>query len=109
MEFLPIDAEYPKFIEGEDPPCAETDPNMFFPEDGNETYSLNPSNPDEYLTVIRATYYNLEGAKAICNSCPFINQCLEYALTDQSLVGIWGGTTDQQRRAIRQKRKIANK
>jgi hypothetical protein len=108
MEFLPIDAEYPKFIEGEDPPCAETDPNMFFPEDGTESYSISP-HTGEYILNMRASYYNLEGAKAICNSCPFITQCLEYALTDQYLVGIWGGTTEQQRRAIRQKRKIANK
>lgn len=45
-------------------------------------------------------------AKAICNRCPVIDPCLNYALTatiigTQHVSGVWGGTTDKERHAMR--------
>jgi WhiB family redox-sensing transcriptional regulator len=66
--------------------CAETDPELFFPGKGGT--------PRE--------------AKAICERCEFLEPCLAYALraTDPHgypLVGVWGGTTAQDRRRLRQR------
>ena len=40
-------------------------------------------------------------AKGICQSCPVSPACLRYALDDPDLVGVWGGTTERERRTIR--------
>ena len=39
----------------------------------------------------------------ICNSCPVKEPCLEHALFFNE-VGIWGGTSNRQRRAIKKER-----
>lgn len=40
-------------------------------------------------------------ARAVCSTCPVTVECLDYALADPDAVGVWGGTTAQQRRAMR--------
>jgi WhiB family transcriptional regulator, redox-sensing transcriptional regulator len=42
--------------------------------------------------------------RALCEGCPVRQECLETALADDSLVGLWGGTTDAERREIRRGR-----
>ena len=37
-------------------------------------------------------------AKAVCATCTVKADCLAYALPDPSLLGVWGGTTERQRR-----------
>ncbi len=37
-------------------------------------------------------------AKAICATCPVIEQCRSYALAAQEPYGIWGGMTEEERR-----------
>jgi WhiB family redox-sensing transcriptional regulator len=66
--------------------CAETDPELFFPDRGGT--------PRE--------------AKAICGRCEFREPCLAYALTATDPHGyppggVWGGTTAQERRRLRQR------
>jgi WhiB family redox-sensing transcriptional regulator len=39
-----------------------------------------------------------------CGTCPVQSECLGEALADEHLVGIWGGTTDYQRRQLRRRR-----
>lgn len=39
-------------------------------------------------------------AKAICSGCPVMRACLDYALRIRETHGIWGGTTELERRAI---------
>jgi len=39
-------------------------------------------------------------AYAICKTCPVQRECLDYAVINHEL-GIWGGTTDRERRIIR--------
>lgn len=60
--------------------CAQTDPELWFPERGGS---------------------NRE-AKDICAKCPVRDLCLAYAL-EHSEVGVWGGTSDAQRRKLRGK------
>ncbi len=47
-------------------------------------------------------------AKAVCAVCPVRQACLEHALAHREREGIWGGTTERERRRIvRQRRKSA--
>jgi WhiB family redox-sensing transcriptional regulator len=39
-------------------------------------------------------------ALAICATCPVRLDCLEYALEARERFGIWGGTTEKQRRRL---------
>ena len=59
--------------------CAETDPELFFPENRYETAT----------------------ARGICRHCPVRTDCLDTALADSSLTGVWGGTTPEERRILR--------
>lgn len=58
--------------------CASADPEEWFPERG-EPAAL---------------------AKRICNRCPVREECLEYALAAGEKYGIWGGTTERERRRL---------
>jgi hypothetical protein len=40
-------------------------------------------------------------AKAVCAACVVRGECLAYALADPDLVGVWGGTSHAERRALR--------
>lgn len=40
-------------------------------------------------------------AKAICNQCPVIDQCRDYAVSTRQQAGIWGGTTPSGRMKLR--------
>jgi len=46
-----------------------------------------------------------EAAKAVCLRCPVREACLEYALATDQPFGVWGGTTEAERRAIRRRRR----
>lgn len=49
-----------------------------------------------------------EPAKAVCAECPVRQTCLEHALAHREREGVWGGTTERERRRIlRQRRKSA--
>lgn len=66
--------------------CRGLDPAVFFPE------------TDEMA----------DEAKEICLSCDVRVSCLEHALASREKVGVWGGTTERERRRIvRQRRRTA--
>jgi len=44
-------------------------------------------------------------AKAICNGCPVIQECLDFALSTEETYGIWGGKSEEERHKILQTRK----
>lgn len=46
-------------------------------------------------------------AKTVCTRCPVTAQCLEWALEHGQDVGIWGGLTSDERRALKQQRAAA--
>ena len=39
--------------------------------------------------------------RELCCRCPVRRECLEFALADTELVGLWGGTTELDRRRMR--------
>ncbi len=45
----------------------------------------------------------IEKATAICSICRVADDCLEYALETNQRAGIWGGTTEDERKALRRK------
>ena len=61
--------------------CAEVDPELFFPDKG------------DWAKAFRA--------KVVCRRCEVTEQCLAYALERSELVGVWGGTTPEQRKQLR--------
>ncbi len=64
--------------------CAQFPNNLFFP--GSE-----------------ASDRAAERATAICAICVVRGDCLEYALETNQRAGIWGGTTEDERRSLRRK------
>ena len=42
-------------------------------------------------------------AKAVCAVCPVTEDCLEYALETNQRSGIWGGTSEKERKSLRRK------
>jgi WhiB family transcriptional regulator, redox-sensing transcriptional regulator len=45
-------------------------------------------------------------AKAICSSCPAVQVCREYALSQAELYGVWGGLGETDRREVLARRGI---
>lgn len=67
--------------------CAETPlPELFFP----------PS-------AVLAPVYLKDARTEYCDTCPVKTECLNYAI-DNGFEGIWAGTTDGVRRAMRRRR-----
>ncbi|MFI1970632.1 transcription factor WhiB [Streptomyces cinnamoneus] len=64
--------------------CAEEDPDLFFP--------VGTGGP-----AIAQT----EGAKSVCQRCPVREQCLRWAMESGQEYGVWGGTSELDRRALR--------
>ena len=46
-------------------------------------------------------------AEAVCRRCDARDDCLAYALADPSLTGVWGCTTEAERRELRRQRRAA--
>ncbi|MDT3767194.1 WhiB family transcriptional regulator [Gleimia hominis] len=46
-----------------------------------------------------------EAAKAICATCPVLEQCREHALRVMEPYGVWGGMTEEERREVARSRK----
>jgi WhiB family transcriptional regulator, redox-sensing transcriptional regulator len=44
---------------------------------------------------------NLERARAICAACPVRQECYDFAMSDPDLLGVFGGTTERERRELR--------
>lgn len=65
-------------------PCRRVDPEIFFP--------VGDTGP----AILQA-----ELAKDFCHSCPIERECLDYALERGIDYGIWGGTTEKERRQMR--------
>ena len=59
--------------------CAQVDPALFYPEAGEPN----------------------RDAKRICAGCEVRPECLAYALAHRERHGVWGGTTERERRWLR--------
>jgi WhiB family redox-sensing transcriptional regulator len=71
------------------PVCAETDPELFFPQEKD----------DPMVRHMTSVYYDEKGAKSLCQTCPYRVACLLYAVENRE-IGIWGGTTEGERRRL---------
>jgi len=43
----------------------------------------------------------IEAAKAVCMLCPVRSECLEFALATNQEAGVWGATSEDERRKLR--------
>jgi WhiB family redox-sensing transcriptional regulator len=59
--------------------CLEVDPEIFFPERGGSS----------------------KAARNVCGRCDVRMECLRYALRNREQFGIWGGTSERERRKLR--------
>lgn len=46
---------------------------------------------------------SVERAKSVCGVCVVADECLTYALETNQRSGIWGGTTETERKSLRRK------
>jgi WhiB family redox-sensing transcriptional regulator len=65
--------------------CKDVPPDTFFPSDG----------------------VGVEVARRICADCPVKAPCLEYAMENHIDHGVWGGTSERERRRIARRRRLA--
>ena len=64
--------------------CRDSDPDVFFP--------IGSTGP---------ALEQIETAQRICTACTVRDECLEFALATNQEAGIWGGTTEEERRKLR--------
>lgn len=64
--------------------CRHSPPDLFFP-----------------IGTTGTALSQIEEAKSVCRDCPAQSLCLEFALATNQESGIWGGTTEEERRKLR--------
>jgi WhiB family redox-sensing transcriptional regulator len=67
--------------------CRDEDPELFFPV-GNSGPAL----------------LQIAEAKAVCERCPVMNECLNWALETGQDAGVWGGRREDERRSLKRRR-----
>ncbi|MCX5263904.1 MULTISPECIES: WhiB family transcriptional regulator [unclassified Streptomyces] len=66
--------------------CRREDPDLFFP--------IGTSGP---------ALMQEEQAKTVCRRCPVQEACLEWAMETDQTLGVWGGTSETERRALKRR------
>lgn len=69
-----------------DAACRDVDPELFFPI-GNTGPAL----------------LQIDEAKQVCHRCPVIEDCLQWALESGQDAGVWGGMSEDERRAAKRR------
>jgi WhiB family redox-sensing transcriptional regulator len=64
--------------------CRNTEANMFFP-----------------IGATGTAIDQIEAAKRVCSQCDVVATCLEFALSTNQESGVWGGTSEEERRKVR--------
>jgi WhiB family redox-sensing transcriptional regulator len=64
--------------------CRDTDPELFFP-----------------VGTTGQALLQLSKAKETCDQCTVKVECLQFAIDTNQDSGVWGGTSEDERRAIR--------
>ena len=64
--------------------CRDTDPDLFFP-----------------VGATGQAIDQIEAARSVCTLCDVRQACLEFALSTNQESGVWGGTTEDERRKLR--------
>lgn len=68
--------------------CRDLDTNIFFP-----------------IGVTGVAVDQIAAAKDICHGCLVRGECLEFALATNQESGVWGGTSEEERRILRRARR----
>ena len=66
--------------------CRREDPDLFFP--------IGTTGPALVQT---------EQAKTVCRRCPVVTECLTWALESGQDAGVWGGMSEDERRALKRR------
>ncbi len=66
--------------------CLDEDPELFFPI-GNTGPAL----------------LQIEEAKAVCRRCDVVDTCLKWAIESGQDAGVWGGLSEDERRALKRR------
>ena len=66
--------------------CREQDPELFFP--------IGTTGP---------AAVQVDDAKDVCRRCPVVEPCLVWALETGQDAGVWGGTSEDERRALKRR------
>jgi WhiB family redox-sensing transcriptional regulator len=64
--------------------CSTVDPDLFFP-----------------VGVTGPAVGQIAAAKAVCAGCSVRDQCLDFAISTNQEYGVWGGTSEEERRVLR--------
>ncbi|WP_112466137.1 WhiB family transcriptional regulator [Streptomyces triticisoli] len=72
--------------------CRHEDPDLFFP-----------------IGTTGSALLQAEQAKAVCRRCPVREECLQWALDTDQGIGVWGGTNETERRALKRRRAAARR
>ena len=67
-----------------DAACRDTSPDLFFP-----------------VGTTGQALIQIAQAQTVCAKCPVQDECLQFALATNQDSGIWGGTTEEERRKLR--------
>jgi hypothetical protein len=93
--------------------CLGVGPAMFFPLDPDTWEKLDEpvgKSRRRYRTVYNADprfAERVEEAQGVCAGCSVREECLEYALKHNIEHGVWGGTSERERRRIARRRRQA--
>ena len=68
--------------------CRNEDPELFFP--------IGTTGP---------AAIQIDRAKAVCMQCEVRSECLEWAMVTGQDAGVWGGLSEEERRALRRARR----
>ena len=66
--------------------CLDENPELFFP----------IGNAD-------SAFHQIEQAKVVCRGCEVVQTCLSWAIDSRQDAGVWGGLSEDERRALRRR------
>jgi WhiB family transcriptional regulator, redox-sensing transcriptional regulator len=69
-----------------DAACLDSDPELFFP-----------------IGTTGGAVDQIEEAKDVCRRCPVAETCLQWALDTAQDAGVWGGLSEDERRALKRR------
>lgn len=67
--------------------CRDEDPELFFP-----------------IGTVGPAATQVAEAKIVCGRCPVTSACLEWAIESGQDSGVWGGASEDERRALTRRR-----
>jgi WhiB family redox-sensing transcriptional regulator len=70
--------------------CREEDPELFFP--------IGTTGP---------AAIQVADAKAVCRRCPSVDPCLTWALDTNQDAGVWGATSEDERRLLKRRQRTS--